>query len=71
MKVWHWRIYYKDFDDELITDRALGGVWLSRNTDEDTVQDEIHDYLAEGQSIDPEGIYKFNLWEDDDKYEFG
>jgi hypothetical protein len=36
MKVWHWRIYYKDFDDERITDRALGGVWLSRNTDEDT-----------------------------------
>jgi hypothetical protein len=69
VRVWRWAVYYKDSEDERITDRALGGIWLTRSVDEDTVQDEIHDYLAGELELDPENVYKLNVWQEDEKYD--
>jgi hypothetical protein len=71
MKVWHWRVYYKDLQHEKITDRALAGIWLSRIADEDTVTDEIHEYLSGELGVDGEDVYKLDIWEDEDKYDLG
>jgi hypothetical protein len=68
MRVWRWKVYYKDFTDEQITDRALSGVLLS-NADEDTVTGEIHEYLNGELGIDADFVYKFDIWEDTDKAE--
>jgi hypothetical protein len=71
MRVWRWRVYFKDARDERITDRALAGVWLSKSSDDDTVQDEIHDYLSGELELDPEDIYRLDIWDDGEKYELG
>jgi hypothetical protein len=69
VRLWRWAVYYKDSEHERITDRALGGIWLSRTADEDNVQDEIHDYLSGELELDPENVYKLHVWHDDEKYE--
>jgi hypothetical protein len=71
MRVWRWQLFYKDFEDERITSRALSGIWLSKSDDDDVVQDEIHDYLAGQLEVDPESVTKLNVWEDDEKYDLG
>lgn len=65
MRVYRWKISWKDEASDRITDHAMSGIWVSRAVNEDEATLEIIDFLNGEAGVMPDEVYGFSVVEDE------